>query len=682
MRTKSFVLNEWVEGAGEGVPVDNAITGENVSVVSSHGINFEKLVSYGRDVGGPALRKMTIHDRANMLKAVAQYLIKNKKRYYALSLLTGATRSDSWIDIEGGLGTFFSFSSIARREFANETFIVEDSQIPLSAKGSFLGRHILVPKEGVSVHINAFNFPCWGMLEKIAPSLIAGVPVIVKPATPASFMAEAMVQDMVASGLMPEGSIQLVCGSLGDTLDHLNEQDTVTFTGSAWTGQKLRAHPNLLARSIPFTMEADSVNCSILGASVSVDDPEFSLFVKEVAREMTTKAGQKCTAIRRVIVPRHLIDAVGEAISQRLAKVVIGDPAVEGVKMGALVGQDQRQDVWQKIDLLKQECDVVFGGQKEFDVVGADVKKGAFCQPTLLRCDKPLTAQTPHDTEAFGPVSTLMPYDGLGEAICLAKMGKGSLTGSVFSHDNEEIKTLILGTAAYHGRMPVINRDCAEESTGHGSPLPQLKHGGPGRAGGGEELAGSNSIKHYMQRAAIQGSPSALTALTNEYHTGAIKPAGDKHLFRKYFEELSVGESLLTHRRTVTEADVVNFGCLSGDHFYAHFDETAAADSLFGKRVAHGYFIISAAAGLFVDPAPGPVLANYGMENLRFVEPVGLGDTIQARLTVKRKIEKPRREPEDKLTGVVEWDVEVTNQQGDPVALYTILTMVELKNQA
>lgn len=674
MNLQSYVAGGWHQGSGTAVVVNDAITGEPVCGVNSDGIDYAAVVRHGREAGA-ALREMTFHDRAERLKAMAKHLMAKKEDFYTLSARTGATRNDGWIDIEGGIGTVFTYASLVTREFPNDTVMVEGDMERLSAKGSFVGRHILVPKEGVSVHINAFNFPCWGMLEKIAPSLAAGMPVIVKPATPSAYLTEAMVREMVAGGFFPEGAIQLICGSVGDLLDHLNEQDVVTFTGSAGTGRKLKTHPNIINNSIPFTMEADSLNCCILGATVNEEDEEFALFIKEVANEMTTKAGQKCTAIRRVIVPSSKLAAVEKALRARLGKTTVGDPAVEGVRMGALVGRDQAADVRAKVGQLAQECDIVFGGEEDFPLTGTDNRGGAFFPPTLLRCNDPFNQLAAHEIEAFGPVSTVMPYDTLADAIAIARLGKGSLAGSLFTHDDAEARQVILGTAAYHGRMLVINRDCAAESTGHGSPLAQLVHGGPGRAGGGEELGGARAIKHYMQRTALQGSPTSLMAITREYHAGATTYSDDIHPFKKYFEDLKIGETLITHRRTVTEADIVNFGCISGDHFYAHFDEIAAKDSFFGRRVAHGYFIISAAAGMFVEPSPGPVLANYGLENLRFIEPVGPGDTIRVKLTVKQKIKKAKR-GDEKPNGVVVWAIEVTNQEEKPVAVYDIMTLV------
>ncbi|MFT4925363.1 MAG: oxepin-CoA hydrolase/3-oxo-5,6-dehydrosuberyl-CoA semialdehyde dehydrogenase [Phenylobacterium sp.] len=681
MKIESYAAGEWCSGNGRNQTLVNAIDDSTIGEVSSLTSGFDGMLDYGRTVAGPALRKLTIHERAERIKALAKHLLDMKDEFYRISYMTGATKADSWVDIEGGLATMFSYSGIARRELNNDTFIVEGPAESLSANGTFMGRHILTSKEGVSVHINAFNFPVWGMLEKIAPSLIAGVPVIVKPATVTCYLTQVVVKAMVESEILPKGSIQLISGSVGDLLDHVNEQDVVTFTGSATTGQMLKAHKNIIAKSVPFTMEADSLNCCILAPDVTVEDPEFGLFIKEVGNEMTTKAGQKCTAIRRIFVPGNMSEPVIEALKARLLKTVVGDPSQKGVRMGALVGKSQREDVMAVVEELSKGSEIVLGGLDNFDTIGIEEGKGAFMAPTLLHCSDPINTLAPHNIEAFGPVSTVMPYTDIEQAILLAKMGKGSLVGSVFTADSNIARELILGTASHHGRMLVIDRDCAKESTGHGSPLPSLVHGGPGRAGGGEELGGVRAIKHYMQRTAIQGSPTSLMAITNEYVRGAKTKEDRIHPFRKYFEELEIGESLTTHRRTVTEADIVNFGCLSGDHFYAHFDEIAAKDSFFEKRVAHGYFVISAAAGMFVDPGQGPVIANYGIDNLRFVEPVGINDTIQVKLTAKRKIKKSRR-PDDKyLTGVVVWDVEVINQNQEAVAIYDILTLVERQHE-
>lgn len=677
MKIESYACGAWYAGNDDGVEVRNAISGEPIGRVSSTGLDFSAMLDHARNRGGGALRSMTIHERANMLKALAAHLLGQKERFYAISAMTGATRADSWIDIEGGIGTVFAYTGIARRELPNETFAVEGRTERLSATGSFAGRHILTPKHGVSLHINAFNFPCWGMLEKIAPSLIAGVPAIVKPATVSCYLAEAMVREIIVSGILPEGALQLICGSTGDIFDHLNEQDSVTFTGSAATGRMLRSHPAIINNSIPFNMEADSLNCSILGADAGPGTPEFDLYIKAVAQEMTVKAGQKCTAIRRVIVPREYVEAVIGALGARLDKTPVGDPAAEGVRMGALVGREQVEDVWGAVQELAGGSEVVHGGQREFDVLGADRDRGAFFPATLLYCNNPFSSRSPHEVEAFGPVSTVLPYASEDEAIELARMGRGSLVGSLVTADNDEATRIVLGTAPWHGRILVLNSDCAKESTGHGSPLAPLVHGGPGRAGGGEELGGSRAIKHYMQRTALQGSPDTLTAITRQFTTGATPKTGPLHPFKKSFDEIEIGDSLISHRRTVTEADIVNFGCISGDHFYAHFDEIGAKESLFGKRVAHGYFLLSAAAGLFVDPAQGPLLANYGLENLRFLEPVGIGDTIRVRLTAKQKIRKDRRPDDDRATGVVVWDAEITNQDEVTVAVYDILTLVE-----
>jgi len=676
MKLDSYVQGKWVTGSGEGRPVVDAVRGEPVCHVDSSGINMREVVEYGRRVGGVALRAMTFHERAIALKETAKLLMAKKEDFYTLSFKTGTTRADAWPDIEGGIGTVFSYASLVTREFPNDTVLLEGEMEGLSRNGTFVGRHILTSKPGVAVHINAYNFPVWGMLEKVAPSLAAGVPVIIKPATPTAYLTKAVVEEIINIGLLPEGAIQLVCGSIDDLLDHLNEQDVVTFTGSATTGQALKNHPNLLANSIPFTMEADSLNCAILGQSVQPTDDEFELFVKEVVREMTSKAGQKCTAIRRVIVPAELMDAVVDAVGQRLSKITAGDPSLEEVRLGALVSKAQAEDVHARVLELCEEASVVVGGEREMALAGLEANAGCFYPPTLLRCDSPLSATRVHSVEAFGPVATVMPYHSLGEAVDIARLGKGSLVASVFTADDVEARTLILGAAPWHGRMLIVNKDCAKESTGHGSPLANLIHGGPGRAGGGEELGGIRAVKHYMQRTAIQGSPTTLTAITREYHRGAQEISDPIHPFKKYFEDLQIGETLITHRRTVTEADIVNFGCISGDHFYAHFDEIAAKDSFFGQRVAHGYFVISAAAGMFVDPAPGPVIANYGLEGLRFVEPVPAGTTIQCKLTVKRKIKKAPR-GDEKPNGVVVWAVEVSNQEGAPVAVYDILTLVE-----
>ncbi|MGI1796493.1 phenylacetic acid degradation bifunctional protein PaaZ [Acinetobacter variabilis] len=655
--------------------VYHAISGEAIYQVSSHGIDMYNVVQYAKQKGA-AIASWTFHQRANALKQVAQYLLKRKEDYYRLAAATGCTRKDAWIDIEGGIGTLFAYSSLVRRELSDETALVEDAWIPLSKQGSFGAKHILSPKAGVAVHINAFNFPIWGMLEKIAPTLLAGVPCIVKPATEGAELTHAVVKDILASNLLPEGTLQLICGQTYDLFDHLNAQDTVTFTGSAATGQKLRAHPHLNAHSIPFSMEADSVNSAIL--TQQANDETIDLFVREVFREMTTKAGQKCTAIRRAFVPAALLDTVQQRLTEKLQKVVIGDPAQDGVTMGALASVKQKHDVAAKVEQLAQEAEIIMGShlRQDFSIQVAHPEKSAFYPPTVLLCKDPVQAQQIHNIEAFGPVVTLMPYSDLPQLATLVARGEGSLVASIVRNQDENIEQLLSKIAPWHGRVHILDRESAKESTGHGSPLPLLVHGGPGRAGGGEELGGLRAVKHYMQRTAIQGSPNALTQVGHSWTAGAEVFEDRVHPFKKSFDELRIGERLLTARRTITETDIVNFGGLSGDYFYAHMDKIAAAESLFGERVAHGYFIVSAAAGLFVDAAPGPVIANYGMDNLRFVEPVKIGDTIQVELTCKQKTLKPLRD-EQKPHGVVIWDIKVKNQRNELVATYDILTLVE-----
>ena len=678
---ENYVRGEWVAGAGRLTDLFHAVTGEKVAETSTGGVDFAGMVEYAKRVGGPALRRMTFHERALMLKAVAQYLMARKDEFYLVSAATGATKQDSWVDIEGGIATFFAYASRGRREFPNERFYVDGATEMLSKGGSFVGRHICVPLEGVAVHINAFNFPVWGMLEKLAPTLLAGMPAIVKPATVTSYLTESVFRTMIESGLMPAGAIQLLCGSTGDLLDHLDCQSAVAFTGSAATGKLLKASPSILENAVRFNMEADSLNYSMLAPDAGPGTPEFDLFIKEVVREMTTKAGQKCTAIRRTLVPDAMLEHVMSALKKRLEGVSLGDPAVEGVRMGPLAGRGQVTEVRKSVDAIARSAELVFGDVDDFSVVGGDRARGAFFPALLFYAKDPFGASEPHDVEAFGPVNTVMSYRTLDDAIELAKKGKGSLVGSLFTADDRVAREVVLGTAAYHGRLMVLNRHSAKESTGHGSPLPHLVHGGPGRAGGGEEMGGVRGVLHYMQRTALQGSPTTLMHVTNEYTPGAERTTDRVHPFRKHFDELNVGDALTTARRTVTEADIVNFAGISGDFFYAHMDDIAARDSIFEKRVAHGYFVLSAAAGLFVDPAPGPVLANYGLESLRFVKPVYPGDTIQATLTVKQKTAKEKREGQVPQ-GVVAWDVEVKNQTGELVAVYTILTLVRRKDAA
>ena len=678
MTLKNFALGQWIDGTGKSADLIHAVTGEKIGEASSGGLDFKAMTEYARTVGGPKMRALTFHQRAAMLKGLAKYMMERKDALYALSSATGATKSDSWVDIDGGIGTFFAYSSRGRREFPNETYHVEGPAESLSKGGTFVGRHIAVPLEGVAIHINAFNFPCWGMLEKMAPALLAGMPCIVKPATVTSFLTEAMFRQMIEADILPEGAIQLICGSAGDLLDHVTEQDAIAFTGSAVTGQMLKEGKAVMQHSVRFNMEADSLNCSILGPDAVPGTEEFDLFVKEVVREMTTKAGQKCTAIRRTIVPNGMEEDVINAVRARLGKTTIGDPTVDGVRMGPLASKGQVRDVGANAAKIRASSELVFGGD-DFDVVGADRDRGAFFAPMLMACAEPFRRHEPHDIEAFGPVNTIMPYNTLDDAIELAKLGRGSLCGSLITADPAVARKVILGVAAYHGRLLVLDKHSAKESTGHGSPLPNLVHGGPGRAGGGEEMGGARGVLHYMQRAAVQGSPSMLTAITHEWSQGAAQTTDVVHPFRKHFNELNVGDTIVTGTRTITLDDVVNFANLSGDKFYAHMDnEAAQANGVFTGRVAHGYFIVSAAAGLFVDPAPGPVLANYGLEKLRFTKPVYPGDTIHVRLTVKQKTAKDT--PVDGIPqGVVEWDVEVFNQDNEPVAVYSILTLVKVK---
>ena len=677
---QSHIAGRWL-GQRSASTLASAVNGRPVAATHAEAIDFAEALDHARRIGLPALLAMDFQQRAATLKALAQYLVQRKEQLYALSAHTGATRADSWVDIEGGTGTLFAYAGFGSSGLPSGNLVHEGPVLNLSKQGGFSGTHILVPRRGVVVHINAFNFPVWGLLEKFAPSFLAALPCIAKPATATSYLSEAAVRLMLESGLLPAGALQLVIGGTGDLLDRLEESDVVTFTGSAVTALKLRGNANLARRSIPFNAEADSLNCAILAPDVGPDDEEFDLFVKEVAREMTVKAGQKCTAIRRAIVPRQHLDAVVTRLRARLAKVVVGDPSIEAVRMGALASKAQQSDVAERVAQLSIGNEVVFGARDGFAPQGEGVAQGAFFAPTLLLCSEPLHDGAVHDIEAFGPVSTLMPYDGLDEALALAARGRGSLVGTLVTRDAATAAHAVPWAAAHHGRLLVLDREAAAESSGHGSPLPGLKHGGPGRAGGGEELGGLRAVYHYLQRCAVQGSPSMLAAITGEHVRGARVTESTLHPFRRHFEELQIGESLLTHRRTVTEADIVAFGGISGDYFYMHFDAVAAAQSPFGQRIAHGYFVLSAAAGLFVWPAPGPVLANYGLDTLRFVKPVGIGDTLQARLTCKRKTDRHKTGPDGVGQGVVAWDVEVSNQRGEVVASYDILTLVAKRAQ-
>ena len=676
----NLVEDRWIEGTGEGTTLYNAINGVPVASASTGGIDIHSMYDYARSKGGFALRKMTFQERGIMLKKLALHLHSIKNKFYIVSAETGATKTDSWIDIEGGIGNLFANASL-RRKLPDTSFAVDGDFIPLSKEGTFGGHHILVPKEGVAVHINAYNFPIWGMLEKIAVNLLAGVPAIVKPATVTSFLTEYMVREIHASGILPVGALQLVCGSARDLLDFVDERDVVTFTGSASTGQALKVHPRIIQHSVPFNLEADSLNAAILGPDAGPDTPEFDLFVKEIRNEMTIKCGQKCTAVRRIMVPEQHIDVFQERLMGQLSKVVIGDPSTEGVRMGSLVGQTQREDVRAQIAILQEESEIVYGSPEVVDVRGADSEKGAFMSPILMRVTNVDAATKVHEVEAFGPVSTMMPYSTVAEAVELSKKGRGSLCCSIATHDPEVAKEFVRNAASMHGRILVLDRESAKESTGHGSPLPLLVHGGPGRAGGGEEMGGLRGIRHYMQRTAIQGHPSMLTAITEQYQPGSVQPESDPHVFRKHFEELNVGDTVTTAKHTVTEADITNFANVSGDNFYAHVDETSLEGTIFEQRVAHGYFILSKAAGLFVEPKKGPVLLNYGIEECRFTKPVYPGATIGVRLTVKEKISQERREPEDVAKGIVKYLVDVYDETGETVAIATILTMVKRLDQ-
>ncbi len=680
MKLQNYAQGKWVEGAGKEKPLFDAITGEQIASASSEGLDFAGMMNYARKVGGPTLRKMTFQERGLMLKALAMHLLTLKAKYYEVSAKTGATKVDSWIDIEGGIGNLFANASL-RRQFPDEPFYVDGETAPLSKNGTFIGHHIMVPKQGVAIHINAFNFPIWGMLEKIAVNLMAGVPAIVKPATLTSFLTEAMVKDIIDSKILPEGALQLICGSANGILDHVTSQDVVTFTGSASTGKMLKAHPHLLEEAVPFNMEADSLNASILGEDAVPGTEEFDLFIKEVQREMTVKAGQKCTAVRRIIVPEKLVEDVQIALGKRLAQTVIGNPAVEGVRMGSLAGLEQVKEVKEKVAQLSASQKIVFGDIDNFEVTGADKSKGAFLSPILFLNENPFTNTDCHNIEAFGPVSTIIPYKTLDEAIELANMGKGSLVCSIVTNDDKIAKEFVMGAASMHGRILILNAACAKESTGHGSPMPLLTHGGPGRAGGGEEMGGKRGVLHYLQRTAIQGSPTMITKVTNQYQYGAEQTEFDRHVFQKHFEDIQIGETVITRKHTVTDADIVNFANVSGDHFYAHVDATSLEGTIFERNVAHGYWVLSKAAGLFVDGKKGPVLLNYGLDECRFVKPVYPGMTIGVRFTAKEKISQEKKDENDIKKGIVKFLVDVYDETGETVALATILTMVKFKNQ-
>lgn len=676
----NYIQGAWTPGQGEGKPLYNAVTGDIITHATTEGLDFGSILQYGREKGGKALAKMTFQERGLMLKALALYLHERRKSFYPLSYQTGATKVDSWIDIEGGIGNIFANASL-RRQFPDQPYYVDGDHARLSKEGTFIGHHIMVPKKGVAVHINAFNFPVWGMLEKCAVNWLAGVPAVVKPATITSFLTEAMVREIINSGILPEGALQLICGSAGDMLDHVESQDVVTFTGSASTGRMLKSHPRIINEAVPFNMEADSLNCAVLGEDAVPGTEEFDLFIKEVRKEMTVKCGQKCTAIRRIIVPEKLVEDVQIALGKSLAKMTIGDPSLKEVRMGALAGQVQVQEVKDRVKELAANSEIVYGDFDAVEAIGADGSKGAFMKPILMRQDNPFTHTEVHDIEAFGPVSTIMPYKNLDEAIELANMGKGSLCCSITTFDDEIARDYVLGSASHHGRILVLNRESAVESTGHGSPMPALVHGGPGRAGGGEEMGGVRGVKHYMQRCAIQGTPTSISHITKVFQPGSKYKETPIHPFRKHFEELEIGETVFTHKHTVTEADIVNFANVSGDNFYAHMDATSLDGTIFEQRVAHGYFILSKAAGLFVDPKKGPVLLNYGLEECRFIKPVYPGATIGVKFTVKEKVNQEKKDAEDIAKGIVKFLVDVYDETGESVAVATILTMVKKLNQ-
>jgi oxepin-CoA hydrolase / 3-oxo-5,6-dehydrosuberyl-CoA semialdehyde dehydrogenase len=678
-KLENYLAGQWITGDGEGQVLYDAVNGEPIAAATTKGLDFAAALQYGRTVGNHALRRMTFHERGRMLKALALHLMAHKEKFYQISYHSGATKADSWIDIEGGIGNLFSNASL-RRKFPDLPYCTDGEPVGLGKAGTFMGHHLLVPKEGVAVHINAYNFPVWGMLEKCAVNWLAGVPAIVKPATVTSYLAEAVVQEIVASGILPEGALQLICGSAGDLLDHVTYQDVVTFTGSHTTGVMLKSHRRILEENVPFNMEADSLNAIVLGEDVRPGSVEWDLFIKEVRKEMTVKAGQKCTAVRRIFVPQAVLEDMYIALGQSLAQTTIGNPLNDKVRMGALAGHQQRDEVLGNLQKLLASSQIVYGSLDSVEVIDADARKGAFMSPILLLNNNPFESQVVHEVECFGPVSTIMPYTGINDAITLSKKGKGSLCCTIVTADNRLATDFVVGAATHHGRMLVLSSECAKESTGHGSPLPLLVHGGPGRAGGGEEMGGVRGVKHYMQRVAIQGSPTSITAITQSYQPKGATTESDVHPFRKHFEELQVGDTLITHKRTVTEADIVNFANVSWDHFYAHTDHTSLEGTMFEKPVAHGYFLLSAAAGLFVDAKKGPVLLNYGLDECRFMKPVYAGSTIGVKLTVKEKLPQDPRDENDIPKGIVKWLVEVTDETGEHVAVATILTMVKKKH--
>ncbi len=687
-KLENYITGSWIKGDGEGQLLYNAVTGESFAAATTQGLDFENILNYGRTVGNPALRKMTFHQRGNMLKALALHLRNHLDTFYQISYKTGATKADSWVDIEGGIGNLFANASL-RRKFPDEVFCIDGESHNLSVNKTFMGVHILTPKEGVAVHINAFNFPVWGMLEKIAVNLLAGMPCIVKPATVTSYLTEAVVKEIIASNILPKGALQLLCGGAGDLLDHVNSQDVVTFTGSATTGLLLKSNLNILKENTPFTMEADSLNCIVLGNDVNPDMPEWDIFIKEIRKEMTLKAGQRCTGIRRIFVPENKLEDVHIALGKALSQTVIGNPLNAAVRMGSLAGNKQRMEVKEQVQKLLASSQIIYGSLDSVTVVDADAVKGAFLSPILLLNQYPHSSFEPHNIEAFGPVSTLMPYNNMDDAIALSKRGKGSLVSTIVTADYKIARQYVIGAAAHHGRILVLNNECAKESTGHGSPLPLLTHGGPGRAGGGEEMGGIRGVKHYLQRTALQGSPTTITAITNVYQPNAKGKNPGKHPFKKYFEELEIGDQIVTEKRVITSEDIDRFADLTGDHFYAHIKTTDFTGTMFEQQVAHGYFIMSIAAGLFVDRyEKNPVLLNYGIDELRFTKPVYPGAEVYIRFTCKEKLPNDKRmveNPEDFKRGdnidkgIVKWLVEFFDETNEISGIATILTMVAKK---
>jgi oxepin-CoA hydrolase/3-oxo-5,6-dehydrosuberyl-CoA semialdehyde dehydrogenase len=681
----NYITGNWITGDGEGQVLFNAVTGAPLVAASTKGIDFKQVLDYARTVGNPALRKMTFHQRGNMLKALALHLRTRLDGFYAISYQTGATKADSWVDIEGGIGNLFANASL-RRRFPDDVICIDGESHNLGKNNTFMGTHILTPKEGVAIHINAFNFPVWGMLEKIAVNLLAGVPAVVKPATVTSYLTEAVVKEIIASGILPEGSLQLLCGAAGDLLDHVQSQDVVTFTGSASTGLLLKQNKAILENNVPFNMEADSLNCIVLGENVTDADPEWDIFIKEIRKEMTLKAGQRCTGVRRIFVPENKLEDIAKAIAASLAQTVIGNPLHPSVRMGSLAGQSQRREVLEQVHKLLASSQLVYGSMDSVQVTDADAQAGAFLSPLLLLNEKPHVSVEPHTIEAFGPVSTLMPYKNREDAIALSKLGKGSLVSTIVTADPKEARDYVIGAASHHGRILVLNNECAKESTGHGSPLPLLVHGGPGRAGGGEEMGGLRGVKHYLQRTALQGSPTMITAVTGVYQPHAKGINTGIHPFKKYFDDLQIGEQLVTEKRVITSEDIDRFADLTGDHFYAHIKTTDFTGTMFEQQVAHGYFIMSIAAGLFVDGyEKNPVLLNYGIDELRFTKPVYPGAEVHIRFTCKEKlpndkrvIEKPEdfKRGDDIDKGIVKWLVEFFDETNEITGVATILTMV------